>query len=121
MICPKCNANLVVSNTQGVEIDFCPNCRGVWLDNGELEKIIERSNAHENAYFNERDEHSHFDTHKGNHSDNYYGNSQYPRRKKSFLSEILIFNNKRGVISPFINLKFLIFKIVCFVDAFGFS
>jgi len=45
MNCPKCNVNLVMSDRQGIEIDYCPNCRGVWLDRGELDKIIERSSA----------------------------------------------------------------------------
>jgi len=44
MNCPVCkNAALVMSERQGVEIDYCPTCRGVWLDRGELDKIIERS------------------------------------------------------------------------------
>ena len=44
MHCPVCkNVNLVMSDRQGVEIDYCPQCRGVWLDRGELDKIIERS------------------------------------------------------------------------------
>ncbi len=45
MNCPKCNIPLSMSDRQGVEIDFCPQCRGVWLDRGELDKIIERSSA----------------------------------------------------------------------------
>ena len=46
MKCPICNdTNLVMSERQGVEIDYCPQCRGVWLDRGELDKIIERSVA----------------------------------------------------------------------------
>ena len=43
MNCPNCHATLVMTERQGVEIDHCPNCRGVWLDRGELDKIIERS------------------------------------------------------------------------------
>ncbi|MFZ6801374.1 zf-TFIIB domain-containing protein [Undibacterium sp. Di24W] len=44
MKCPVCeNANLMMSERQGIEIDYCPQCRGVWLDCGELDKIIERS------------------------------------------------------------------------------
>ena len=43
MNCPKCIIALSMSDRQGVEIDFCPQCRGVWLDRGELDKIIERS------------------------------------------------------------------------------
>jgi len=43
MNCPKCNVPLSMSERQSVEIDFCPQCRGVWLDRGELDKIIERA------------------------------------------------------------------------------
>ena len=43
MKCPNCNVSLVMTDRSGVEIDYCPDCRGVWLDRGELDKIIERS------------------------------------------------------------------------------
>jgi Zn-finger nucleic acid-binding protein len=44
MNCPNCKTvTLVMSERQGVEIDHCPQCRGVWLDRGELDKILERS------------------------------------------------------------------------------
>lgn len=43
MPCPVCKVPLVMSDRQRVEIDYCPQCRGVWLDRGELDKIIERS------------------------------------------------------------------------------
>lgn len=43
MKCPACNQDLVMSDRQGIEIDYCSKCRGVWLDRGELDKIIERS------------------------------------------------------------------------------
>ena len=43
MKCPVCNVDLVMTDRQGVEIDYCSKCRGVWLDRGELDKIIERS------------------------------------------------------------------------------
>jgi Zn-finger nucleic acid-binding protein len=42
MKCPKDGATLQMMERQGVEIDYCPECRGVWLDRGELDKIIER-------------------------------------------------------------------------------
>lgn len=46
MNCPLCSdAQLVMSERQGIEIDYCPKCRGVWLDRGELDKIIERAGA----------------------------------------------------------------------------
>jgi len=43
MKCPTDGATLVMSDRSGVEIDYCPECRGVWLDRGELDKILERS------------------------------------------------------------------------------
>jgi hypothetical protein len=43
MKCPVCDVSLSISSREGVEIDFCPQCRGVWLDRGELDKVIERA------------------------------------------------------------------------------
>ncbi|KQW45992.1 hypothetical protein ASC77_18990 [Nocardioides sp. Root1257] len=43
MLCPTDGATLVMSERSGIEIDYCPTCRGVWLDRGELDKIIDRS------------------------------------------------------------------------------
>nr|WP_081447077.1 zf-TFIIB domain-containing protein [Ketogulonicigenium vulgare] len=43
MKCPVDNETLVMTSRNGVEIDYCPTCRGVWLDRGELDKIVERS------------------------------------------------------------------------------
>ncbi|MFD0859399.1 TFIIB-type zinc ribbon-containing protein [Roseovarius aquimarinus] len=45
MKCPIDGTNLVMTDRSGVEIDYCPECRGVWLDRGELDKIIERSDV----------------------------------------------------------------------------
>lgn len=45
MQCPLDGTELVMTDRSGVEIDYCPQCRGVWLDRGELDKIIERSAA----------------------------------------------------------------------------
>ena len=45
MACPIDGSTLVMSERSGIEIDYCPTCRGVWLDRGELDKIIERNNA----------------------------------------------------------------------------
>lgn len=49
MRCPVDNETLVMADRNGVEIDYCPKCRGVWLDRGELDKIIERAAAAEAA------------------------------------------------------------------------
>lgn len=45
MKCPTDNATLVMSERNGIEIDYCPDCRGVWLDRGELDKIIDRAGS----------------------------------------------------------------------------
>ena len=49
LLCPTCRVDLVMSERQGIEIDYCPQCRGVWLDRGELDKIIERSAGDDSA------------------------------------------------------------------------
>lgn len=43
LMCPVCRVDLVMTERQGIEIDYCSKCRGVWLDRGELDKVIERS------------------------------------------------------------------------------
>ena len=47
MQCPTDGTTLTMSERSGIEIDYCPSCRGVWLDRGELDKIIERSLTHQ--------------------------------------------------------------------------
>lgn len=58
MKCPNCSETLVMTERQGVEIDYCPKCRGVWLDKGELDKIIEKSSSaqasQEQRHYNEK-------------------------------------------------------------------
>jgi Zn-finger nucleic acid-binding protein len=58
MKCPVCKEpDLVMADRQGVEIDYCPKCRGVWLDRGELDKIIERSGTQQRTQaFDSREE-----------------------------------------------------------------
>lgn len=45
MKCPNDQATLLITERSGIEIDYCPECRGVWLDRGELDKIIDKSEA----------------------------------------------------------------------------
>lgn len=90
MKCPHCNVNLLMSDKQGVEIDYCPECRGIWLDRGELEKIIERSNQsiddHNRNYEKNYDHHDKkYDNHQGHH----YGHKK--QSKMSFLQDIFDF------------------------------
>jgi|SRR3989339_494387 len=105
MKCPVCKTNdLLMSNRQGIEIDYCPECRGVWLDRGELDKIIERSSLpstepqrstettrqpyreadHPSSYMKKQD-HGHDDYH-----DSKYGYRK-SYKKKSFLEDIFDF------------------------------
>lgn len=91
MPCPVCNVALVMSDRQGVEIDYCPQCRGVWLDRGELDKIIERSNAemapqHRAA---QPEPHSGYTPQGYGHQSQGYGHGYpYKKRKKSFLEDL---------------------------------
>jgi Zn-finger nucleic acid-binding protein len=79
MNCPTCNVTLLITNREGIEIDYCPQCRGVWLDRGELDKIIERSAAYEKQWFRDDDD----------DDDRYQAHYGYKKRKKSFLSDLL--------------------------------
>jgi Zn-finger nucleic acid-binding protein len=47
MKCPIDDTQLAITERQGVEIDYCPQCRGVWLDRGELDKVIDKSAAYQ--------------------------------------------------------------------------
>ena len=50
MDCPVDGSELRISDRSGVEIDYCPKCRGVWLDRGELDKIIDRAGAYDESF-----------------------------------------------------------------------
>ena len=95
MKCPTClDSKLTMTDRQGVEIDYCPECRGIWLDRGELDKLLERAaavtpapmsasasslgNPQRGAYGRGDFEDSDFRA----------GQGQHPRRKKSWLNEI---------------------------------
>ena len=55
MKCPQDETTLAISDRQGIEIDYCPTCRGVWLDRGELDKLIERESRWLEERVDERD------------------------------------------------------------------
>ena len=90
MKCPIDSADLVMTERQGIEIDYCPKCRGVWLDRGELDKVIERSAASEAAaaappprrqeYRKDYDD-----------DDRHYGKHSRPHTRKSLLGELFDF------------------------------
>ncbi len=84
MACPVDGATLVMSERSGIEIDYCPTCRGVWLDRGELDKIIERSSADMAAAPPRQQQQQSYQQHQGQHA---YGQKPYKKRK-SFLNEL---------------------------------
>jgi uncharacterized protein len=84
MNCPVCeNTTLTMSERQGIEIDYCPKCRGVWLDRGELDKIIEKAvmplQVLGGSDRREHDDHKHYDHKQYDHK---------PYKKKSIWHEI---------------------------------
>ena len=89
MQCPHCPAStLVISERSGIEIDYCPQCRGVWLDRGELDKLIERAlpaqPAAGGAHPAGRSDRN--DRYDNDHRPDQHRSNQRPR--KSWLSEI---------------------------------
>mgnify|MGYP003572595117 CR=1 FL=1 len=87
MMCPVCDVPLSMSDRQGVEIDFCPQCRGVWLDRGELDKIIERSAAEMAPPPRREPEPRGYDDRGGYSKHGSHGKHGY-RGRKSFLREL---------------------------------
>ena len=90
--CPACRVNLVMSERNGVEIDYCPQCRGVWLDRGELDKILERAaNELPGPTSSQQQAAPRLDRPFGKHdSDEYpaYGHSGKHHKRKSFLHDL---------------------------------
>ena len=94
MQCPTDGAVLVMSERSGIEIDYCPTCRGVWLDRGELDKIIERSLSQPplqqpapqqpapQQYAAQPPQH------QQSHQQPYQQGYRKPKRKESWLSEL---------------------------------
>lgn len=80
MLCPVCRVELRIAERSGIEIDYCPQCRGVWLDRGELDKIIERSTAA--AYPREH----------GHHGDDDDDHWSPHRKRKSFWRDLFDFD-----------------------------
>ena len=96
MNCPTDGAVLVMSERNGIEIDYCPECRGVWLDRGELDKIIERSESMQQpaapAAQAPAPAYDRYEDRRDDRRDHHYAPQQqghYKKRKKeSWLSEL---------------------------------
>lgn len=100
MLCPVDQTQLAISTRDGIEIDYCPNCRGVWLDRGELDKLIERANAYMQPQRGQdrderRDEYRHHDRNEyerrddRRHDDDEYHHKK--RKKESMFGDLFDF------------------------------
>jgi Zn-finger nucleic acid-binding protein len=89
MKCPSCKSdvNLLMTERQGVEIDYCPECRGIWLDRGELDKIVERSRVGSDGLAYEDRSRGHGDYEQDEHRYEHGHHSQHGRRR-SWLSDL---------------------------------
>jgi uncharacterized protein len=86
MACPVDGSALVMSERAGIEIDYCPQCRGVWLDRGELDKIIERNAATAPAAASPMGQVPQQSW--GNAPNNHHGRHKPYKRRKSFLEDL---------------------------------
>lgn len=94
MKCPVDDTVLQMTEREGVEIDYCPTCRGIWLDRGELDTILERAATHrpgpptERDPYRERDD-EHDRDHRGEHGR--FGSAGHGKKKErlGFLSDLL--------------------------------
>ena len=96
MKCPNDDTVLTMSERSGIEIDYCPECRGVWLDRGELDKILERATADVPAApqpgyqpspqptYQERYQ----DSYRGDQRGGYAQGQRRPKKKEHWLSEL---------------------------------
>ncbi len=94
MNCPVCaSVQLVMSERQGIEIDYCPQCRGVWLDRGELDKVIERSLADSSGQrFDQETRGRSQDYKNSEHSRERYQEGHYKKKRGGFLSDLFDFD-----------------------------
>jgi Zn-finger nucleic acid-binding protein len=89
MLCPVCKVDLLLSEKQGIEIDYCPKCRGIWLDRGELDKIVEKSaNAEDNFRLKERNTNT---SYRDDDDDRYKSHGYNKNKRKSFLGDLFDF------------------------------
>ncbi len=86
MKCPVCkDVTLLMSEKKGIEIDYCPECRGIWLDRGELEKLVEKENETLCSCYNDYDKHDE----KYDKDSKYIKNGKHTKKKKeSIFGEI---------------------------------
>ncbi|MDQ2685549.1 MAG: zf-TFIIB domain-containing protein [Thermoproteota archaeon] len=83
--CPNCTTEMMLSNKNGVEIDHCPRCRGVWLDRGELEKLTSIQNRYDDDHYQKYHYGKDYDD-----DDDYYHRRKH--KKKSFFGDMFDFD-----------------------------
>ena len=89
MLCPVCKVDLLLSEKQGIEIDYCPKCRGIWLDRGELDKLVEKSaNVEDNFRLKERITNTNY---RDDDDDKYRSQGYNKNKRKSFLGDLFDF------------------------------
>jgi len=90
MLCPVCKIELRMMDRQGIEVDYCPTCRGIWLDRGELDKLLERASRHAHGQFDDdttrprsynRDDRDNWDDREGRYD-------QRQRKRESWLGNL---------------------------------
>ena len=112
MKCPNDNTTLQMTDRNGIEIDYCPECRGIWLDRGELDKLVERAGSYyastpaaspvPSGSTQPQTRPSHFDDDDGHyreqrqHDSNQHGNSynnggHHKKKKEGFLGDLFDF------------------------------
>ena len=91
MKCPVCpDSTLAMTNRQSIEIDYCPTCRGVWLDRGELDKLIARSAAEQSPV--QRASHADRESSRKYDDDRHREHDYHKRRHKGLLGELFDFD-----------------------------
>ena len=88
MKCPNCNQTLLMSQRNNIEIDYCPACRGIWLDKGELDKMLEY--VDQSISGARPDVHTVYPDQRPYPAKHY--NQHKPYKKKSFLGEMFDFD-----------------------------
>lgn len=94
MLCPTCNnVNLAMTDRQGIEIDYCPQCRGIWLDRGELDRLIERAEQATAPAIPSAPPQQYRDDHARHAGDRHYDykHGHHKRKPKSLLGELFDF------------------------------
>jgi hypothetical protein len=98
MKCPVCNVDLLMAERQGIEIDYCPKCRGIWFDRGELDKIIERGAGSDHGSEKEPPSHEkyhspHNSREDEEHDGGHYGKGKKKRSKFGMLGDLFDFGD----------------------------